>query len=94
MIGKCLKFDRAKGFGFVVSTDDPTLPDIFVHFSDIERDQVWNRRFLLPGMMVRFDLESDATDADQERLAAKHLHVIPPILIAVQRSAPTTGGLR
>lgn len=95
MFGKCLKFDRAKGFGFLVSTEDPTLPDVFVHFSNIEYNETWKRRFLLPGMKVQFDLEDRTIDsAGEEKLNAKHVRVIPPITIAIQRSMQPTGGAK
>ncbi|MBZ5662396.1 MAG: cold shock domain-containing protein [Acidobacteriia bacterium] len=59
MRGTCIKFDRARGFGFILPTDDPTLPDCFVHFSDIEHTPAWRRRFLMPGMWVQFETESN-----------------------------------
>jgi cold shock CspA family protein len=87
MLGTCLKFNRAKGYGFLISTEDPTLPDIFVHFRDIQHTQTWNRRFLLPGFKVAFDLEFE--DAEETRALAKNVRVIPPLTIARQ-----TGGVR
>jgi cold shock CspA family protein len=86
----CIKFDRARGYGFAVSATDPTLPDIFVHFSVIEPTAAWARKFLLPGMELECDVEPDPRDP--ERLVAKSARVIPPIQIAVQRSAPPNGG--
>jgi cold shock CspA family protein len=84
MFGKCLKFHRESGYGFILSTDDPTLPDIFVHFSDIQKTQVWNRRFLLPGFKVEFDLEME--NGGDERAFARNVRVIPPLTVARQTS--------
>lgn len=85
MLGTCLHFDRMKGYGFLVSADDPLLPDIFVHFSDVEQSPVWNRRFLLPGMKVQFDVEPDPSDPEN-RFRARHIRVVGPINIARQVS--------
>jgi cold shock CspA family protein len=86
MLGTCLKFDRVRGFGFLLSTEDPTLPDIFFHVRDIKPSPTWNRRFLLPGFKVEFDFEFE--DADETRAIAKNVRVIPPLTIARQ-----TGGV-
>ena len=91
MQGKCLKFHRDRGFGFIASTDDPTLPDIFVHFSDITPSPVWSRQFLLPGMTVEFVPVDSPTEAFPDRLRASNTRVIGAITIAVQRSLPKTG---
>jgi len=89
MFGQCARFDRARGFGFIIPTDDPTLPDIFVHFSAIEHNEVWRRRFLLPGMRVQFDIEPEESNPD--RFRATHVRVVAPVTIAVQRSLPKPG---
>jgi cold shock CspA family protein len=91
MFGTCIKFDRSKGYGFLLPTDDPTLPDVFCHFSVIEPTTLWRRRFLLPGLRIQFDVEFDAADIGHERPRAKNVRVIPPVVIAIQRSAPTPG---
>ena len=84
MFGQCLKFDRSRGFGFLISAEDPTLPDIFVHHSNIQHTQTWNRRFLLPGFKVEFDLEFE--NGEEDRPLAKNVRVIPPLTVARQRS--------
>jgi cold shock CspA family protein len=94
MQGTCIRFDRARGFGFIVSSDDPTLPDIFYFYNDIEHNDHWRRRFLLPGIRVQFDAEPEPTENDPDRLRAKHVKVIPPITIAIQRSPAAWGGVR
>jgi cold shock CspA family protein len=93
MLGTCVQFTRLRGFGFLMSSEDPTLPDIFCHVSDIEPSPLWRRKFLLPGMKVQFNVESDATEQDPDRLRAKNIQVIAPIVIAAQfGSQPKTGG--
>ena len=96
MRGSCLQFDRAKGYGFLLPnpSDDPTLPDVFCHFSAIQPSPVWKRRFLLRGLNVEFDVQFEADDIDEERPRAVNVRVVPPITIAIQRSAPTPGGAK
>ena len=89
MFGTLVKFERGKGFGFIVSDDDPLLPDIFVHFSEIQPSQYWSRKFLLPNMNLEFDLDvNPKATSDDDRLRAKNARVIAPVTIAVQRGAP------
>ena len=90
MQGLCYKFDRIKGFGFIISEEDPTLPDIFCHSRDIQQTPQWKRRFLLPDMKVEFDLVPDPKDS--ERFVAKNVKLIPPIVVARQTSGRTTPG--
>ena len=88
MLGTIIKWHRDKGFGFAVAVDDPTLPDIFVHFSELRPSQYWSRKFLLPNMQVRFDVEADPdpNDSEMERLRATNVRVAAPVQIAVQRA--------
>jgi cold shock CspA family protein len=88
MLATCIKFDRLRGFGFLLILDDPTLPDVFCHCSDIEPTTFWRRRFLLPGAKVQCNVESDATEQDPDRLRAKNIQVIAPVMIAAQYSTP------
>jgi len=92
MLGQCSTFNRAKGYGFIIPLDDPTLPDVFCHFSDIEHNELWKRRFLLPGMKVQFDLEPEANDP--EKFRAKRVRVVTAVITAIKRSAPVSGGAR
>jgi len=91
MQGKCLKFHRDRGFGFLLSSDDPCAPDIFCHFSDIGPSQYWKRRFLLPGMVLEFDVEDAPTEEFPDRLRAKNVHVVAPVILAVQRAGAPRG---
>jgi cold shock CspA family protein len=86
MQGKCLKFHRDRGFGFLI-TDDPTMPDIFCHFSDIAPSQIWRRQFLVAGMILEFDVEDAPTAEYPDRLRARNVRVTAPITMAIQRAA-------
>lgn len=95
MIGTLLKFDRAKGIGFAMSDEDPCLPDVLVHFSEIRQSQFWKRRFLLPEMKLEFDLaENPKATCDDDRYRAKNVRVVAPVQIAVQRSTAKPGGAK
>jgi cold shock CspA family protein len=97
MRGSCTKFDRTKGYGFLLPnpSDDPTMPDVFAHASAIVPNQLWKRRFLLPGFNVEFDVVYDTDDVDQDRPRAVNVRVIAPVVIARQYSdQPKTGGPR
>ena len=94
MQGKCLKFHRDRGFGFLLSSNDPCAPDIFCHFSDILPSDYWKRRFLLPEMVLEFDVEVAPTAEFPDRLKAKNVRVIAPVMIAVQRSVASKVGGR
>jgi len=91
MRGSCTKFDRTKGYGFLLPnpTDDPTMPDVFVHASGLVPTQLWNRRFLLPGFNVEFDVVYDADDVGQDRPRAANVRVVAPLVIPRQASAVT-----
>jgi cold shock CspA family protein len=76
--GVVLKYDRIAGYGFVASTDNPDLPDFFVHLSFIEAPTK-GQRFLRVGQGVEFepfDIEG--------RPQALHVKKFPTT-IAVQR---------
>lgn len=80
MKGEVLKYDRATGWGFIASTDDPDLPDFFVHASYIEAPTK-GQRFLRVGQTVEFepfDIEG--------RPQAHHVKKFPTV-IALQRAA-------
>jgi cold shock CspA family protein len=79
MFGTVTKFDRIKGYGFIVS-DDPALPDFFVIPKFIDCDR--HHRFLVRGQRVEFD----PVDVDTKPQA--HNVRVVPITIAIQRSDP------
>ena len=92
MKGKCLKFHRDRGFGFLI-TADPTMPDIFCHFSDITQSPIWRRQFLLAGMTLDFDIEDAPTPEYPCRLRARNVRVTAPITMAIStRRAAEDGG--
>ena len=82
MLGTISKYDRVKGYGFILP-DDETLPDFFVcaKFIDLSR----HLRFLVAGQRVEFD----AIDPDG-RSQAHNVRVLPTT-IAVQHSAEFGG---
>jgi CspA family cold shock protein len=55
VVGTVKWFNKAKGYGFITHTDDPS--DIFVHYSAIEMD---GYRYLEEGDQVEFALEETA----------------------------------
>lgn len=87
MLGLCIKYDRAKGFGFIVATGDANqnLPDYFVSYRFIEGSSKHDK-FLVPGQKV--DFQPADSDAGPQ---ARNVRKIAPITIAVQHSASITG---
>ena len=77
MLGTVSKYNRIKGYGFIVP-DDENLPDYFVlpKFIDASR----RLRFLIPGQRVEFDPVEDQTG-----FVAHNIHVLPTT-IAIQCS--------
>jgi cold shock CspA family protein len=86
MFGTALKFDRIKGFGFILPADDPTMPDAFCHATEIQPSAFWKRKFLIEGMKVEFDVEFDEGDVDHDRPRAKNVRACAPVNIARQVS--------
>lgn len=80
MKGTCISYDRARGFGFIVSTDNPDLPNFFCHYSDI--DAAKQMRFLRVGQTVEFEPADIETPRPQAHDVKKF-----PTAIAVQRGA-------
>lgn len=85
MLGTVTKYDRVKGYGFIVP-DDAALPDFFVCPKFIDANK--HHRFLIPGQRVEFD----PVDVDTKPVAS-NVHVIPTT-IARQVNAPVAGDLR
>lgn len=84
MFGTTIKYDRIKGYGFILP-DDETQPDIFVSAKCILAPK--GRRWLLPGWRVEF-----TPVAVEEGLAAENVKIISRP-IAIQRSGlPQSGG--
>jgi cold shock CspA family protein len=84
MLGTTIKWDRIKGYGFLLP-DDETMQDIFVPAKAIFAGK--GRHWLLPGWRVEFDVVEV-----EEGLAAANVHIISRP-IAVQYSAtPGNGG--
>ena len=82
MVGIVTKYDRVKGWGFILP-DDQTLPDFFVcaKFIDTKR----YLRFLIPGQRVEF------TPADLDTKPTAHdVHVLPTT-IAIQHNESNGG---
>jgi len=78
MFGTVTKYDRIRGFGFIVA-DEPNLPDFFVCAKFIDANK--HRRFLIVGQRVEFT----PIDADTDRPVANPVRPIFPVTIAVQR---------
>jgi cold shock CspA family protein len=78
--GECVSYDRAHGFGFVISTENPDMPNFFVHCSFIEGRKPL--RFLRVGQQVEFTPAAVDTDRPQAHNVKKF-----PITVAIQRSA-------
>jgi cold shock CspA family protein len=72
MLGTCLKYYRAKGFGFVIP-NDPDGSDHFVHYSEIQA--ISSRRFLKDGQPVEFDSVQD----DQGRFRAVNVRKLDDV---------------
>jgi cold shock CspA family protein len=84
MYGTTLKWNRLKGYGFVLA-DDNTLPDVFVFAKCILGPK--GRRFLMPGWRVEFDVEEVP-----EGLAAINLKILTkPIAMQYSATAETGG---
>ena len=81
MQGTITKYDRIKSFGFIIS-DDPDQPDYFVCVPFIEGKYRW----LMPNWRVEFTpVETDkGFEAHDVRILSR--------TIAIQRSAPKSGG--
>ena len=80
MDGICVKFDRIGRWGFITPSDT-TLPDHFVHATDIAAPKA--QRFLCVGQKVQFD----SVDVGTDRPFAKNVKKFP-FTIARQVSAP------
>jgi cold shock CspA family protein len=83
MFGTVIKYDRITAVGWILS-DDPTLPDFFVIPKFMLEDK--RHRFLMAGWRVEF------TPVDPDGNPQAHDVRIISRPIAIQRSAPTTGG--
>ena len=59
MFGVCSRWNRMKGWGFVIA-DDPSKPDFFVSYRHIQA--IASRRYLLPGDRVEFEPKGENTD--------------------------------
>ncbi len=82
MIGTIVKYDRTKGYGFVMPDDDG-VPDHFIiprFLADVKHP-----RFLMNGWRVEFD-----TFEGDRGLQAHNVRIVSKT-IAVQRSAPIGG---
>jgi cold shock CspA family protein len=86
MTGTVIKFDRINRWGFA-APDDLTLPDHFIHASDIVGPK--SQRFVCIGQKIEFD----SVGMDIDRPQAKNIRKYP-FTIAIQRStpAPEPGG--
>jgi cold shock CspA family protein len=82
MLGTVTKYDRIRGFGFIVP-DDPTLPDFFVcpRLMDCGKHQ----RFLMVGQRVEFEPANVDTQPE-----ARHIRKFP-MTIARQTSGEPDG---
>jgi cold shock CspA family protein len=78
MQGTVLRYDRAKGFGFILPDDGANLPDYFVCGKFIDPSR--RLRFLIPGQRVEFDPIEDQTG-----FVAHNVRVLPTT-IAIQTS--------
>jgi len=85
MLGTVIKFDRVKGYGFILP-DDETLPDFFVLPKFIMEPRC--RRFLFAGWRVEFDAVTI-----EENPQAHNVKILSRP-VAIQRSAPTPGGAK
>jgi cold shock CspA family protein len=86
MLGTTRKWDRIKGYGFILP-DDETQPDIFVSAKCIIAPK--GRRWLLPGWRVEFD----AVEVEQG-LSAENVKIISRPIAAQYSATPKTGGPR
>lgn len=85
MLGTTIKYDRVKGYGFILP-DDETMPDFFVLPRFIVEHR--SRRFLMAGWRVEFD----PVEVDGNPQAHNVRIITRPI--AIQRSIPTQGGAK
>jgi cold shock CspA family protein len=85
MLGTVTKYDRVKGYGFILP-DDANLPDFFVCAKFIDSNR--HLRFLIPGQRVEF------TPIDPDGRSQAHDVRVLPTTIAVQRGTLPTGGAR
>lgn len=69
MFGTVAKYDRMKGYGFILP-DDASLPDFFVCPKLIDANRHF--RFLIPGQRVEFDPVDVST-----KPAAHNVRVLP-----------------
>jgi cold shock CspA family protein len=71
MIGICSSFDRFRGYGFVVPTDESgeplDQPDVFIHANDLKG----NRKYLKRGDVIAFEVGTH-----KERTVAVNAHVL------------------
>lgn len=78
MQGTVSKYDRVRGFGFILPDDGADLPDYFTCGKFI--DPTRRLRFLVPGQRVEFD------PVDETSGPTAHNVRVLPTTIAVQRS--------
>jgi cold shock CspA family protein len=85
MFGTTIKYDRVKGYGFILP-DDETLPDFFVLAKCILEPK--GRRWLMAGWRVEFTPVEvgDGMQAQNVRVLSRP--------IAIQRSVPKLGGAK
>ena len=79
MLGICIRWNRARGFGFIV-TDDPTRPDYFLHCSDIQAPSGW--RYLNPGDRVTFEPKGEHTDKPRATNVRKLSNAVEAVPVA------------
>ncbi|TRV76809.1 cold shock domain-containing protein [Streptomyces sp. 130] len=88
VIGRVVRFDSAKGYGFI--TPDHGGEDVFLHVNDLRMAE----ETLRPGLMVEFEIEQGdrGLKASSVRLAPGSGVAAPPVAQAVftQRSEPLT----
>lgn len=85
MLGTTIKYDRVKGYGFILP-DDESMPDFFVLPRFIVEHR--SRRFLMAGWRVEFH------PVEVEGNPQAHNVRIISRTIAIQRSGPKPGGAR
>jgi cold shock CspA family protein len=84
MLGTTIKWNRIKGYGFVLP-DDAMQPDIFVSATCIQAPR--GRRWLLPGWRVEFDVVEV-----EEGLAAENLKILSRPIGAQFSATAENGG--
>lgn len=86
VIGRVVRFDSAKGYGFI--TPDHGGEDVFLHVNDLRMAE----ETLRPGLMVEFEMEQGdrGLKASSVRLAAGSGGAVAPVAepVFTQRSEP------